>query len=76
MYVEYTVKVRHLKMAFHVKAKKPWKTLDIESAGFSQKDLEGLISFQELTDYEIVDSKLKKQAKVGYYRFCHLFSRS
>jgi hypothetical protein len=50
---------------FHVKAKKPWKTVDLDSSGFSQKDLEGLISFQELTDYEIIGSKKKKGNEVS-----------
>ncbi|XP_045160625.2 ATP-dependent RNA helicase DDX24-like [Mercenaria mercenaria] len=51
--------------AFHVKAKKPWKNVDLQSAGISQKDLEGLISLQELTDYEIVDSTRKTGQKGG-----------
>ena len=51
--------------AFHVKAKKQWKTVDLNSTGFSQKDLDGLISFQELTDYEIIGSKRKKKQKVS-----------
>ncbi|KAL4236867.1 ATP-dependent RNA helicase ddx24 [Mactra antiquata] len=53
---------------FHVKAKSKWKPVDISQAGIPQKDLDSFISFEELTDYEIITSEKKtpqKKKKIG-----------
>lgn len=51
----------------HVKTKSKWKDVDLSTIFASKGDFDGLISFQELTDYEILNDANKKRGKVKYF---------
>ena len=55
-----------MEIGVHVKAKSKWKDVDFVGKGLDMFDDEmmgGLISMQELTDYEIVGSKQQIKPK-------------
>ena len=49
----------------HVKPKGSWKKVKIDPAVFPKADLEGLISLEELTDYEIVKNSAESANKTS-----------
>ena len=49
----------------HVKPKGSWKKVKIDPTLFPKADLEGLISLEELTDYDIVKNHTDSSAKAS-----------
>ena len=49
----------------HVKPKGAWKKVKIDPTVFPKADLEGLISLEELTDYEIVKNSAESANKTS-----------
>ena len=50
----------------HVKAKSNWKEVDISSFLGPKANFDEIISFQELTNYDMVDKSNKKGKKVRH----------
>ena len=58
-----------------MKKKSDWKKIDFKANAFSKNDLDGLISFEELTDYELITPNEPSGESVRINRFCNVFSR-
>ena len=43
----------------HLKAKAPWKPVEIDPNFYADEKFQGLVCVEELQDYEIVGGKLK-----------------
>ncbi|XP_054469773.1 ATP-dependent RNA helicase DDX24 [Anoplopoma fimbria] len=54
--------MKRAKRSIHLKSK--WKAIDLDPSLFSEEGLEGLVCFEELTDYRLVDSE-KAEAKAA-----------
>ncbi|XP_076604558.1 ATP-dependent RNA helicase DDX24 [Chaetodon auriga] len=53
---------KHAKQSIHVKGK--WKAVELDPSLFSEEGLEGLVCFEELTNYRMIDSE-KAAAKAA-----------